>query len=205
MRASLTIALAHAVLWSATRPAGSQEILPFRQPPSASVAKSAGAGASGYGGGAVLGDRLVTGKHGLAGSAGQARFGPLPDAERIEDQASGIWIASAAKEAGHDIDARGVIAASHAGEAWAEAIVARAAEHIGLLILNLHMLYDPTVFVIGGGIGLADGMLERFERRVTALPSDLRPMLSHAALGKYAGAIGAADLAMAKFNQQGGN
>jgi N-acetylmannosamine-6-phosphate 2-epimerase/N-acetylmannosamine kinase len=159
---------------------------------------------TGIGGGAVLNGRLVTGKHGLAGSVGQTRFGPLPCAERVEDQTSGLWIASAAKEAGHDLDARGVMAASHAGEAWAEAIVERAVEHIAMLIHNLHMLYDPAVFVIGGGIGLADGMLERFEHRLTALPPDLRPTLSHAALGKNAGVIGAADLAMAEFNQQGG-
>jgi predicted NBD/HSP70 family sugar kinase len=141
----------------------------------------------------------------LAGSAGQTRFGSSPDAERIEDQASGLWIASAARNAGHDLDARSVIAAGRAGEAWAETIVTRAAEHIGQLILNLHMLYDPAVFVIGGGIGLADGMLERFEHRLAELPSDLRPALSHAALGKNAGVIGAADLAMTEFNQQGGN
>ena len=159
---------------------------------------------TGIGGGAVLGGRLVTGKHGLAGSAGQIRFGSSPDAERIEDQASGLWIASAAKEAGHDLDARDVIASSQVGEAWAEAIVARAAEHIAMLILSLHMLYDPAVFVIGGGVGLADGMLKRFGHRLTALPPDLRPTLYQAALGKNAGAIGAAGLAMAKFNQQGG-
>ncbi len=159
---------------------------------------------TGIGGGVVVNGRLVTGQHGLAGSAGQTRFGTPPEVGRLEDQASGLWIASAAKLAGHDIDARGVIVASREGEAWAEAIVARASEQIARLILNLHMLFDPAMFIIGGGIGLADGMLKQFGRCLEALPADFRPRLCHAALGQYAGVIGAADLAMAKRNQQGG-
>lgn len=160
---------------------------------------------TGIGGGVVHNGQLVIGKHGLAGSAGQTRFGLSSAAERVEDLASGLSIASAAKIAGHDIDARSVIAASRKGEAWAEAIVARAAEHIAMLILNLHMLFDPAMFIIGGGIGLADGMLREFESRLSALQPEFRPTLCHAALGKYAGVIGAADLAAEKLNQRGGN
>jgi len=56
------------------------------------------------------------------------------------------------------------------------------------------LLIDPHCFVIGGGLGLADGFLGRLEGQVSHLPRDYRPEFRAAALGIEAGLVGIADL-----------
>ena len=56
-------------------------------------------------------------------------------------------------------------------------------------------MFDPAVIVIGGGIGLAPGYLDRIGADHRNLPALLRPTLARAALGGDAGAIGIAALA----------
>ena len=144
---------------------------------------------TGIGGGIVAGGRLMTGRQGLAGHFGQmlATEGP---AERIEDTAAGLWIARTAVAAGHDTDARGVFAALPAP--WAEAILDASAARFARLCHNLTLALDPEVIVIGGGIGLAPGYLERVQ---THLSPAFPPNLVLAALGTDAGLIGIAALA----------
>jgi predicted NBD/HSP70 family sugar kinase len=59
------------------------------------------------------------------------------------------------------------------------------------------MLIDPPRIVIGGGVGLAPGFLDRIRAALSPLPAALRPELRTAELGGAAGIIGIAGLARA--------
>ncbi|WPY96426.1 ROK family protein (plasmid) [Limimaricola variabilis] len=149
---------------------------------------------TGIGGGIVVGGRLLSGRSGLAGHAGQMRGLDLRGA-LVEDQMSGRWIAQAAALSGHDTDARGVFEAAGQGAGWAEEIVSTAAARAAALCADLQMLIDPPRIVIGGGVGLAPGFLDRIRAGLSKLPEPLRPDLRVAALGGAAGIIGIAGLA----------
>jgi N-acetylmannosamine-6-phosphate 2-epimerase / N-acetylmannosamine kinase len=145
---------------------------------------------TGVGGGIVLNGRPLlglAGHFGLLGSSSPA--GPL------EDSISGHWIASQAKALGHDVTAVGVFAAVTAGEAWASEIVDASAQKVALLCADIQLLLDPRRIVIGGGIGLAAGFLNRVRANLKALGPRLRPMVVAARLGANAGLVGVADLA----------
>ncbi len=148
---------------------------------------------TGIGGGIVSGGRLLSG---LAGHFGQWREGGDPSAPPAEDAVSGRWIAAEAASAGFDADARAVFDAAHGGEAWAEAILERSARRAAALLLNVQLALDPNRIVIGGGIGLAPGYLDRLDAALGGQPARLRPRLVPAELGADAGLIGAADLAL---------
>lgn len=149
---------------------------------------------TGIGGGIVLDGKLQCGRGGLAGHAGQmvpAEQGDTP----LEARISGRWIAEEAKRAGHPGDARAVFASAAEGHDWAERIVSMSARRAAQLCRNLQLLLDPPRIVIGGGIGLAEGYLDRINSALEVLPDAVRPELRPAALGDTAGVIGAAALA----------
>ena len=149
---------------------------------------------TGIGGGVIIDGKLLTGRNGLAGSAGQLRLLAEHDEQRIEDIASGQWIASQAMLAGHPGTAKSVFAAAANGQAWAERIIAESANAGALLLRNLQLLLAPERIIIGGSIGLAEGYMARLNKSLTILPLPERPELHAAALGKHAGIIGVADL-----------
>jgi predicted NBD/HSP70 family sugar kinase len=150
---------------------------------------------TGIGGGAVINGKLLTGRNGLAGSAGQLRLPAGGRSQRLEDAAAGQWIAEQAALAGHPGNARSVFAAAAAGQRWAERIIDRSAAGSALLLHNLQLLFAPDRIVVGGGIGLAPGYLQRIGERLGNVSALERPELYAGALGKYAGVIGVADLA----------
>lgn len=147
---------------------------------------------TGIGGGVVLNGRLVTGRGGIAGHVGQMAGG---ERGPLEDRASGTWIARAAAQVAQPGDARAVLAAAQAGAPWAEEIVALSARRLGRLCRDLQYLLDPEVIVIGGGVGLAPGFLDRIAATLHDCPAAIRPTLARAALGADAGIIGVAALA----------
>lgn len=145
---------------------------------------------TGIGGGIVLNGRPLLG---LAGHFGllhaSSPAGPL------EDGISGRWIASKARANGHDTDAIGVFKAADMGEAWAEQIVEASAQKIALLCADVQLVLDPRRIVIGGGIGLAPGFIDRLRSHLDGVRPPLRPELVSARLGPQAGLVGIADLA----------
>jgi predicted NBD/HSP70 family sugar kinase len=157
---------------------------------------------TGIGGGVVSGGRLLSGRGGLAGSFGQVL--PLPEGEetRFEDGASGRWIAAEAERLGHPGDARAVFAAAAAGADWAQSLIAISARRVGRLAHDLQLMFDPHLTVIGGGVGLAPGYMDRVAQSVSHFAPLVRPTLVHAALGKDAGVIGAAALARRTANDR---
>lgn len=147
---------------------------------------------TGVGGGVVLNGHLLSG---LAGHFGLLRSPSGDGASPFEDEVSGRWIAAQAKAGGHEIDVPAVFAAAKRGEPWAESVLSISAHKVALLCQNLQFAYDPDRIVIGGGIGLAAGFIERVRARLPRLGPRLEPTLVPARLGARAGLIGVAALA----------
>jgi len=174
---------------------------------------------TGIGGGAVTGGRLLVGAHGFAGEFGHMVVDPdgppCPCGRRgcWERYASGSGIAHLARIAAigrrmeavvergggdaHDVRGEHVHAAARDGDAGALAVVDEFARWVALGLTNLTNAFDPTVFVLGGGLASgADLYLEPITRWFGELlyAPDLRtpPTLTFAELGERAGAIGAA-------------
>ena len=148
---------------------------------------------TGIGGGIVLAGRPLLG---LAGHFGLLRSSSATGP--IENDISGRWIAAEARRAGHDITAVEVFAAAASGQEWADAIITSSARNVALLCADIQLMVDPRRIVLGGGIGLAAGFIERVERELTGLQPRLRPRLVPARLGVRAGVIGIANLASAR-------
>jgi predicted NBD/HSP70 family sugar kinase len=106
--------------------------------------------------------------------------------------------------AGHDVDSEAIFLAAAAGERWAERLIEESANRLALGIRSLQMLVDPDCFVIGGGVGLAPGYIDRVREHLSALPDEIRPELRPAALGANAGLIGVTDFSHTQRLQTGG-
>lgn len=157
---------------------------------------------SGIGGGAVIDGKLLEGRGGIAASAGLQLMGISGEGGPVEDQAAGLWMARAAKQTGHCGDAVSVFTAAANGEDWAARILDQSADAVANLVLNIQLMFDPPRIIIGGGIGLAPGYLDLLSLRLATVPPAQRPELRPAALGKHAGVIGAADLALKHIKPQ---
>ncbi len=146
---------------------------------------------TGIGGGVVINGKPLSG---LAGHFGLIRS-PSQGEAPFEDQTSGRWIASEALKAGHPIDAVEVFERARNGETWAADIMSLSAHRAATLCLDIQLMFDPDVIVIGGGIGLAEGYLDLMRSQLSGMSPRLTPRLVAAKLGRRAGIIGAADLA----------
>jgi glucokinase len=174
---------------------------------------------TGIGGGVVAGGRLLVGHHGFAGEFGHMVVDPngppCPCGRRgcWERYASGSGLAQLARAAavggrlrrvvqvaGGDVShVRGehVQAAAEEGDTDAAAVIDEFARWVALGLVNLTNVFDPEMFVLGGG--LAEGAhlyLEPIQRwfgeLLYAPERRAHPELCFAALGEHAGAIGAA-------------
>ncbi|HEX4979343.1 MAG TPA: ROK family protein [Acidimicrobiales bacterium] len=177
---------------------------------------------TGIGGGLVLGGRLYTGANGFAGEIGHMIVDPAgpacPCGQRgcWEQFASGNGLGRLGREAaaagtaprltvlaGGDPDAvRGehVSAAFAEGDPGAAEVMATYAFHVGLGLANLANIFDPSAFVLGGGlVEMGDALFDPVRRAFTSLveAADHRPPVAivAAALGEDAGAVGAGLLA----------
>lgn len=155
---------------------------------------------TGVGGGLVLDGRLRIGAGGMAGHLGHmvgAADGPVCGCGRrgcVEAVASGRALAQAATDAfGEAIDAPALFRRAVHDPA-AAALVDRAASAIARLLADLRAALDLELAVVGGGVGLAPGFLDRVTRTMATEPPQFRIALHPAALGHDAGLIGMADL-----------
>jgi N-acylmannosamine kinase len=155
---------------------------------------------TGVGGGLVLDGRLRAGPSGLAGHLGHvvvAPDGPLCGCGRrgcVEAIASGRALAAAAAAAfGEAMNAPALFRRAGQDPA-AGALIDRAAAAVVQLLANLRAALDLDLAVVGGGVGLAPGFLDRVSRALGAEPPQFRIDLRPAALGHDAGLIGMADL-----------
>jgi glucokinase len=179
---------------------------------------------TGIGGGMITDGRLYRGANGFAGEIGHMVVEPhgpaCPCGQRgcWERYASGSGLGRLAREAAHagqvprvlqlagdDPEAvRGehVTRAAIEGDAGACAVFGRFAWWLALGLSNLANVFDPQMFVIGGGLVEAGDVLFEPARAAFAdlvEAADRRPEIKivPAALGERAGAMGAAALACA--------
>ena len=139
------------------------EHLAIDPPPQTLVALYIG---TGIGAGVVIGNRSLAGAHNLAAEAGHATFipgGEACDCGRrgcFEAYAGGRAVVRRAKarrdtagSAADDLTDPGRVAAeAEAGDPACAAVWAEAVEAASSLAWNLVVLFDPDVFVLGGGV-----------------------------------------------------
>jgi N-acetylmannosamine-6-phosphate 2-epimerase/N-acetylmannosamine kinase len=147
---------------------------------------------TGLGGGIVSEGRLMRGVSG--------HFGQMSGASgsKVESQLCGPWIATEAKRLGHACEPKDVFEAASAGDTWAVEIIDAIAGRFARLCCDIQLAIDPARIVIGGGVGLATGFLDRVRKEVEGLEPSAIPELHAATLGPKAGIVGIADLAVAK-------
>jgi glucokinase len=130
---------------------------------------------TGVGGGVVSGGRLMLGADGLAGELGHLTIdinGPVCGCGargHLEAFSSGMGISKAAREAGlGEMEAREVAAAEDAGNRLAAEIMGRARAAFAAAAVSVVDVFNPSRFIVGGGIAFAQGdrLLEPARRAV---------------------------------------
>jgi predicted NBD/HSP70 family sugar kinase len=147
---------------------------------------------TGIGMGVVLGGRLHRGAHGVAGEIafmplGGAGLDDPEEARRrgvLETAAAADGIVRAAVRAGMPapLSARTVFEAAAHGDQRAAAVVAREARLVASAICCVITVIDPSLVVLGGGVGQAPGFAEAVTKELHALAPVL-PEVRVSALG----------------------
>ena len=110
--------------------------------------------------------------------------------------------------AGRSIDSKLLTRLALAGDAGSVAVLERAGEYLGAGLVTLSNIFDPELFVIGGGAAAAGELLLEPARRVLAAralpPARDRVRVVPAAFGPDAGSVGAAALALTELFPQDG-
>ncbi len=162
----------------------------------------------------VLDGEPFVGAHGATGTMAS---GPIErecshcghvSRDTLEEEASGPALVkrfnqqrSGAAQTGHD-----VLAAAARGDATAVKVLGSAGQFVGSTVALLVNVLDPEAVIVGGGLGLAQGLYwESFVQNVRqGIYSDLHrniPIL-HATTGENAGLIGAAATLWKKFGSR---
>src|SRR6266508_128036 len=152
---------------------------------------------TGVGGGIVVGGRLLRGT-GAGGELGHQTVllgGPRCGCGN-SGCAEALTRADVFARLGGRATAEEVYGAARAGDATALAAIEHVVQWLGVALANAYVLLAPDAFVVGGGIAAAGdlllGPLEAAVRRHVFIVPPERIRVLPAALGSYAGAIGAA-------------
>jgi predicted NBD/HSP70 family sugar kinase len=135
---------------------------------------------TGVGMGLVLNGRLHRGAHGAAGEIGYLPF----DGLNLEAVASAAGIVRSARDNGvrAPASARGIFAAAGRGDEQAARVVAGEALLVARAVCAVVTVVDPELIVLGGGVGQAEGFLQRVEHEMQRLVP-VHPRLRTSALG----------------------
>jgi glucokinase len=159
---------------------------------------------TGVGGGLIIDGELRRGGHGTAGEIGHMIVdpnGPLDNCGQRGCLEAFIGGANLAKETGHP--AAELFHAAAAGNKHAQMVVGRAARYMGIALISLTNIFDPEMFVIGGGISrswkLVEPTILETLRSSPFIKPARRPRLRRARLGDRAGQVGAVE--WARINQ----
>lgn len=174
---------------------------------------------TGVGGGVIIDEKIVSGKHGLAGEIGHIH---IRDEETehcncggvgcVEQVASATGIArearrvmaagdtpSVLRERGDAVTAKDVLDAAKAGDKLALGVMETVGHFLGLTLAVLTLTVDPEIFVIGGGVSKAGQFLvdiiEKYYQKQMVI-SDNHGVIGLAKLGNDAGIYGAARLVL---------
>jgi glucokinase len=177
---------------------------------------------TGIGGGLVLGGELYRGSSGAAAELGHVVIdqngprcqGNCPNRGCVEALASGTALGREGRAAaernpngalgkllaeGAEIDGRAVTDAALEGDEIAVETVALIGRRIGVALSSLANIFEPDLFVLGGGVMRAGELLlepARHELCERALPPQNETRVVAALLGPEAGMIGAATMAL---------
>ena len=134
---------------------------------------------TGVGGGVILNEKIISGKHGLGGEIGHIH---VRDEEKeycncggqgcLEQVASATGIAREARRVlaarkeessmrafGDEITAKDVLDCAKAGDELAGAVMETVSRYLGLVLAQVALTIDPEAFVIGGGVSKAGPFL----------------------------------------------
>ncbi len=174
---------------------------------------------TGVGGGIIIDEKIVAGRHGLAGEIGHIH---IRDEEKercncgstgcVEQVTSATGIAREARRAmaasgeasvlrtlGDQVTAKDVLDAAKAGDELAGRVMETVGSYLGRTLALLALTVDPEIFVIGGGVSKAGqyliDLVEGYYRSYVTLSQDI-PKLGLAQLGNDAGIYGAARMVL---------
>ena len=174
---------------------------------------------TGVGGGVIIDEKIIAGKHGLGGEIGHIH---VRDGEKehcncggvgcLEQVASATGIAREARRTmaaldgpsdmrtfGEAITAKDVLDCAKAGDAMANMVMETVGRYLGIALAQVALTVDPEAFVIGGGVSKAGQFLidviERDYQQYTTISSK-KALLALAKLGNDAGIYGAARLVL---------
>lgn len=176
---------------------------------------------TGIGGGLILGGEIYRGSTGAGAELGHTVIevdgprcqGNCPGRGCVETLASGTAIGREGRVAaerepesvlgkmladGETIDGKAVTEAALSGDAAARAVFDLVGSRLGAALASFANIFEPEVFVIGGGVIAAGDLLldpARRELEARALPPMNRTPVAAAELGEDAGMIGAAAMA----------
>lgn len=157
---------------------------------------------TGVGMGLVLNGRLYRGSSGAAGEIGYLPLGSPSGRQRnrglLESATGAAAVVQSAKDEGMPgrLSAASVFEAARAGDQVARRVVDAEAERIGRAIAAVASVVDPSLVVLGGGIGRnVDLLLTGVERSLRAV-SPLEPRIVVSALGPDAVLRGAVSTAL---------
>jgi glucokinase len=182
---------------------------------------------TGIGGGLILGGEVFRGSTGAGAELGHIVIvedglpcqGNCPNHGCVETYASGTAIAREGKAiAERDPDSalgkalaqapivgKTVTQLASKGDPAAAKVVADAGRHLGVALASLANIFDPDVFVIGGGVSAVGDLLlhpAREELQARALPPMNKAPVQLAQLGPEAGMIGAAAMALIELDKE---
>ena len=170
---------------------------------------------TGVGGGVIIDEKIIPGRHGLGGEIGHMR---IREGEKeqcnckgygcVEQIASATGIAREArrmmKQSGEDsamrkfgdrISAKNVLDCAKAGDKLAMEVMETVSYYLGWALAIVSMTVDPEVFVIGGGVSKAGtfltDMIRKYYEEYTPI-SENKAGIELATLGNDAGIYGAA-------------
>lgn len=174
---------------------------------------------TGVGGGIIIDEKIIAGKHGLGGEIGHIH---VRDSETehcncggvgcLEQVASATGIArearrtmaaldgpSAMRQFGDEITAKDVLDCAKAGDAMAKMVMETVGRYLGIALAQVALTVDPDAFVIGGGVSKAGqyliDVIEKYYQQYTTISSK-KAILALAKLGNDAGIYGAARLVL---------
>ena len=171
------------------------------------------------GGGIIIDEKIIAGKHGLGGEIGHIH---IRDEEWehcncggvgcVEQIASATGIArearrrmageetpSVLRQYGDDVTAKDVLDAAKAGDELALSVVETVGRYLGMALAGIAMTVDPEMFVIGGGVSKAGQFLidiiDKYYQHYSPI-SQNKGIIGLAKLGNDAGIYGAARLVL---------
>jgi glucokinase len=110
----------------------------------------------------------------------------------------GQWVHSAKKQGRNakDISATGIFYHALSGDQRAKSVLEKSARVLALAIHNISTVLNPSLFVLGGGVGMNAALISETQRILEPYTQPSRPKLIASALGQDAQLMGAIRLAL---------